>query len=212
MRIFTEFLKTTILGGLFVLLPVLLFYLLLTEVLQAIVGLATPIADLFPKDTFDQAKAPLLIALVLLVGMSFLIGVAMRSPRGRRFGTWIERNTFGRLPMYNALKSIFAGFIREKDQNAFRPALLKSSDGQELAYVVEDLGNDKVTVLIPWAPTPFAGSVKIVDRDRVELLDKDLGEFTKVLSLWGVGSGELVGKNIDTANIQKISGNDRKTE
>ena len=61
MRTFIEFLKITILGGLFVLLPVLLFYLLLTEALQAIVGMATPIADLFPKGTFDEAKAQVLI-------------------------------------------------------------------------------------------------------------------------------------------------------
>jgi len=212
MRTFIEFLKTTISGGLFVLLPIMLFVLMLGEILQLMVGLATPIADLFPKGSFDQAKFPVLIALILIVGVSFLIGVAMRSASGRRFGTWVERNTIGRLPMYIALKNIFNGFIRKKDEDAFRPALLKSSDGEELAYLVEDLGNDKVTVLVPWAPTPFAGSVKIVDRDRVELLDTDLGEFTKVLSLWGVGSGELIGKNIDKADIQKVSANDNKTK
>ena len=42
------------LGGLFVLLPLILFYLLLAEMLELVVALATPIADLFPKRTFDQ--------------------------------------------------------------------------------------------------------------------------------------------------------------
>ena len=192
MRTFIEFLKTTILGGLFVLLPVLLFYLLLTEALQAIVGLATPIANLFPKGTFDATKAPVLVALLLLVGMSFLFGLAMRSTTGRRLGNWIESATLGKLPGYNAIKQLIAGFTRTGD-SSFQPALLNSSDGeQELAYVVEDQGNGKVTVLIPWAPTPFAGSIKIVHKDRIKLIDTDLGEFTKVLSLWGVGTRELI--------------------
>lgn len=53
MKTLSEFIKTSILGGLFVLLPLVLFYLLLSELLQVVVALATPIADLFPKDTFD---------------------------------------------------------------------------------------------------------------------------------------------------------------
>ena len=154
--------KTTLLGGLFVLLPVLLFYLLLTEALQAVVGLATPIADLFPKGTFDQAKAQVLIALALLLGVSFLIGLVIRSSMGRRLGSRIEAVTLGRLPGYNAIKQLIAGFAGKGD-SSFQPALLNSSDNeQELAYVVEDHNDGKVTVLIPWAPTPFAGSVKIV--------------------------------------------------
>jgi len=50
-----EFLKTTALGGLFVVLPVLLLYMLLGEMLGLVIGLATPIADLFPKGTFDKS-------------------------------------------------------------------------------------------------------------------------------------------------------------
>jgi uncharacterized membrane protein len=195
MRTFIEFLKTTILGGLFVLLPVLLFYLLLTEALQAIVGMATPIADLFPKGTFDQAKAQVLIALVLLVGMSFLIGLAMRSTAGRRVGNWVESATLGKLPGYNAIKQLISGFTGT-GASSFQPALLNSSDReQELVYVVEDHDDRKLTILIPWAPTPFAGSVKVVEKDRVELIDTDLGECTKVLSHWGIGVKEMLGKD-----------------
>ena len=56
MKQLLEFLKTTALGGLFVLLPLLLLYLLLSEALGLIVVLAGPIADLFPKATFDDIK------------------------------------------------------------------------------------------------------------------------------------------------------------
>lgn len=85
MKKLADFMKTTAAGGFFVLLPLILFYLLLSEILELIVGMATPIADLlFPKGTFDEVSAPVLVAILLLLGASFVIGIAMRSENGRR--------------------------------------------------------------------------------------------------------------------------------
>lgn len=177
------------------LLPVLLLYLLLAEMLPLIIALATPIADLFPKGTFDRINFPVLIALILLVGASFVIGLVLRSAAGRRLGGWIEQKALGRLPAYSALKGLTMGFAGAKEGEAFKPALLISSDDErELVYVIEDHGDGQLTVLVPWSPAAFAGSVKIVSQDRVELVDTNLGEFTKVLSHWGVGVRDLMGK------------------
>jgi len=192
MRVLKEFLSKTISGGLFILLPILVFVMLLIEIFNLLVALATPIAELFPKGTFDQAQSPVLLALLLLVTASFLVGIALRSSAGRRFWIWVEGNTIGRLPLYNALKSIFNGFTGKEGQASFKPALLESSDGDELVYLVEDHGNGRATIMSPWSPTPFAGSIKIVDRDRVELLDTNLSDFTMVLSHWGVGTRKLI--------------------
>ncbi len=195
MKRFIEFLKTTAIGGLLVLLPVLLLYLLLAETLPLIIALATPIADLFPQGAFDRINFPVLIALILLVGASFVIGLALRSAIGRRMGGWIERNALGRLPAYSALKGLTKGFVGATEGAAFRPALLISSDDErELAYVIEDHGDGQLTVLVPWSPAAFAGSLKIVSQDRIEFVDTNLGEFTKVLSHWGVGVRDLLGK------------------
>lgn len=191
-----EFLKTTALGGLFVVLPVLLLYLLLGEVLDLVIGLATPIADLFPKGTFDRLTAPFPIAVTLLAGVSFVIGLALRLEGGRRLGEWIEGKVLERLPMYSALKSLTKAFREAGEGAAFRPALLGSSEGvRELIYVVEDHGDGQLTVLVPWAPTAFSGFVKIVARDQVEMLDTNLGEASRVLNHWGVGVRDLLGKN-----------------
>ena len=47
----TNFLKTTIAGGFFVLLPIVLIILVLAEVFGIVLGLVEPIADLFPETT-----------------------------------------------------------------------------------------------------------------------------------------------------------------
>ncbi len=190
MKSITEFFKSCLIGGLFVVLPLALFYLLLTQILQMLVAIATPIADLLPAGMFDEVKAPAVIAVILIVGASFLFGLVLRSVLLQRFGQWIERTTIGRLPLYNAVKNLSKGLIGGKEDGAFKSAILNSANGErEIVYLVEDHGNGQVTVLVPWAPASFAGSVKIMSKDRIELLGASLGDTSMVLSHWGVGLG-----------------------
>ena len=197
MRSILEFLKTSLLGGLFVLLPLILFYLLFSEILELVVVLATPIADLFPKGTFDEVQAPVVIAVILIVGASFVFGLALRSMLLRRLGLWIEDRMLGRLPLYNAVKGLSRGLVGAKEDTAFRPAVLNSPDGQrEIIYVIEDHGDGNLTVLVPWAPASFSGQVKIMASDRIEMLDATLDEVSRALSFWGVGTRHLLDRVI----------------
>jgi uncharacterized membrane protein len=196
MKKLLEFLKTTLMGGLFVLLPVLLLYLLLSEALGLIVALATPIADLFQKGTFDDINHPVAMGLILIMGVSFVIGLALRSESGRRLGRWIERTVLGQLPAYKALKNLTTGFTEAGKDGAFKTAVLNSPAGErEIVYIIEDHGNEYLTVLQPWAPTAFAGSVKVVNQDRLEVLDANLGDVSRALSHWGVGVRDLLAKD-----------------
>ena len=106
MKPFLQFLKKTILGGLVIVLPVLLFILLLREIMDLLVGVATPIANLFHEGALQEANLPVVLALVLLVGASFFVGLWLYSRMARRFGTWVERRTLGRLPSYQFVKHL----------------------------------------------------------------------------------------------------------
>ena len=195
MKQLLEFLKTTALGGVFILLPLVLFYLLLSELLQVVVALATPIADLFPKGTFDQVKMPVVIGIILIVGASFLFGLALRSVSLRQFGLWIERTLLDRLPLYNAVKRLSRGLVGAKDDSVFRSGVFTSSNGEkEIVYVIEDHGDGQMTILCPFAPASFAGSVKIVSADRIEILEASFGDASRVIAHWGVGARELLEK------------------
>ena len=195
MKIIGDFLKTTIIGGLFVLLPILLFATLLDEAMGMLVGLATPLADLFPRGVFEKVRFPVLAAVTLIAGVSFLLGLVLRASPGKRLLAWIEQNTLGRLPAYNMVRTLTAALL-QTGAEAFKPAMLVSEDGtREPAYLVEDHGDGNLTVLLPWAPTPFAGSLKVVPREMIELLDTNLADFTRVLSHLGVGLRDLLNQS-----------------
>lgn len=195
MNNFTKFLKTSLSGGFFVLMPLIMFYLLVDEMIELLVALATPIADLFPHGLFENIELPGVIALILLLGASFLFGLALRSKTLRQIGQWVERAILGKLPIYNAVKRLSRGLIGAKEDGVFKPALLHSENGdREIVYLIEEDGKGQVTVLVPWAPASFAGSLKILNRDRIELLDSNLGDTSRVLSHWGVGTFDLLEK------------------
>ena len=195
MKKMAEFIKTTIVGGLFVMLPVLLLYLLFGEIMDLVVVLATPIADLLPKGALDDIEFPIFAALILIIGVSFILGIVMRSEIGRRLGRWLEKLLFGRLALYDVLKRLTTSFAGIDKERAFRPALFNAGNGNhELAYMVEDHGDGNATILLPRAPAALTGPIKVVPSTQIELLNISLGDFSMVLSHWGVGLQEMIDK------------------
>jgi len=193
MKKLAAFIGLSALEGLLVLLPLLLFILLLMEIFGLVVGLATPIADLFPAGTFDDSKYPVLIAFLLLFAISFLIGIVMKSKAAARLGTWIQDKTVSKLPLYRFVKSLVSGLLGAEKSASFKPALFNAgSDIQEIAYVIEDLGDGSLTALFPYAPTGFAGPVKVVPANRITPLDTNLGDMSLALNHMGLGAGKLL--------------------
>ena len=105
-----NFLKTTLLGGLFILLPLMLLWIGLKEIGGLLEAMATPIADLFPAGVFDNLSAPGVIAILLIVGASFILGLAARSAWLSSIGRSIENTILNRVPMYRMLKIISRAF------------------------------------------------------------------------------------------------------
>ena len=99
-----NFLKNAIFRGLVVLIPVVVLYVTIRELLQLMVALATPIADLFPAGTFDHQKETEIIAALLVVGTALLLGILASVKPSRLAGKWVEDRTLksgtdpGRLP------------------------------------------------------------------------------------------------------------------
>jgi uncharacterized membrane protein len=190
-----RFIKATLLGGLFVVLPVVLLYLVALKALQLAVKFSTPIAAVVPAD-LSPVKSPLLIAAVLIIGASFLVGLAMRSAPARRFGRRVETETLGRFPPYKFLKGMTGAIAGGSDGRGFNPALLVQPNGTRLfVLIIEEHGDEGATVFVPSAPTPTIGTVQIATRDRLQPLNAKGGEVLQVLGNWGIGARSLLEKS-----------------
>jgi uncharacterized membrane protein len=182
-----NFIKTTLLGGLFILLPLMLLWLGLQEIAGLLIAMATPIADLFPKGPFEDLAAPGLVAALLIIGVSFVLGLAARSYILIRIGRQIENSILEKLPMYRMLK-IMSGALMDSDASEVLPALVKDgAGGGDPCYVIEKHKDGRATVLLPWSPASFAGSIKVVQQSSLEIVPCSLDEFSRSISQVGVG-------------------------
>jgi uncharacterized membrane protein len=196
MKPIVEFLKSTFLGGLLVLLPLLLSWGLLAKAFDIVVKMATPIVHLLPRSILvETPRLKELVAVAVLVIASFVFGLLVRAAVFRNILNLIERRTFGRLPVYAALKGLVSEAVQPESVGGFKPAMLLLAEGmQRPAYVIEDHGDGNLTVFLPSAPPAFSGLVHVVSRDRVVFLDVTLVELIQSIARYGVGQRDLLKK------------------
>jgi uncharacterized membrane protein len=132
------------------------------------------------------------VALVLIIGASLVLGLAAKSAWLRSIGRKIEHSVLNKVPMYRMLKIISSSLVGS-DSSDVRPALIADgSGGGDPCYVIEKHRDGRATVLLPWSPASFAGSIKVVQQSDLQYLNCSLDEFSRSLSQIGVGVEECL--------------------
>ena len=189
------YLKNAIFRGLVILIPVVLVYITIRELVEVMIGFAAPIADLFPKGWILEDDPVELIAAILIVGTALLLGALWSTGPTRRAAEWLENHSLNHVPMYRMLKSLVAAFLDLEGEESFKPACWRHDDGSlEPVYVIGEHGPDMYVVMQPWTPTPFAGSVKVAPRSQVDIVPVTLDEFSLALTHYGLGLSEALQK------------------
>jgi uncharacterized membrane protein len=188
MKYVREFVINTVVGGVLVLLPIYLAVLLLLKGMQAVVGLVRPLAAVLP----EWVPAENVLSLVVLLIVCFIVGLVARTRVGRGIRERMETSFFGRLPGYALFRSLTQRLAGESDENVWKPALVEIEDALVPAFIIEELDDGRFTVFVPSVPTPLAGAVYILSRERVHPIDIPFTQAIKSISRWGSGSKELV--------------------
>src|SRR4051812_10586229 len=106
MKRLVAFLKTTTLGGLFVVLPIAVVLLLSGKVVMGVHGLAQALVGKIVGQHSEAAHFPVVFSVLLVIAISFAFGLAMISRRGQAF----ERILLFRVPGYAIARGIVRGF------------------------------------------------------------------------------------------------------
>jgi uncharacterized membrane protein len=174
--------------GVIALVPVAIVGLLAIEALRLLGEVAKPLA----------LESRVLAALVVIGGaaglvvLCFLVGSLVRTRLGSTAFGAMETRYLRRLPGYEPVVSILRGFAEKSA--GYRPALVSLyGPGTEVfALVIEENGDGSATVFVPSAPTMAVGTVHVVARDRVRLLEASVSDLSGCIAQWGVGSRKIV--------------------
>jgi len=188
MRYAREFVTSTVIGGLFVLVPVYLAVLLLLKGMKSVGSLVRPFSALLP----DWIPAEGLFSLALVLALCFLVGVAVRTRPGRAVRERMEVVFFERLPGYGLLRSLTQRLAGNTGDAAWTPALVEIEGALVPAFIIEELDDGRFTIFVPSVPTPLAGAVYVLSRERVHALDVPFTQAIRSISRWGSGTKDLV--------------------
>ncbi|WGF87891.1 DUF502 domain-containing protein [Marinivivus vitaminiproducens] len=202
MKALAEFTRTTLIGGLLVILPLYIAVLLLARTVQGLLALLQPVTAQVPASVqFRQ-----IVAIVLLIAVCFLVGLIVRTGPGLRTKNAFERAVLEKLPGYTFLRGLVKRLAGADEEQTLQPALVEIEDALVPALIVEELDDGSYTVLVPSAPTPMAGSVYILPCDRVHPVDIPFTKAIGVFSRWGTGAGDFVSAMRNRAAAQQQTG------
>jgi len=188
MKYAREFITNALVGGALVVLPLYLAVLLLLKGMQAVAGLVRPVANLLP----ESMHAETILALLLLLIVCFVVGVAVRTPSGRALRGRLETAIFGKIPGYETVRGLTQRLAGEAEENVWKPALVEIEDALVPAFIIEEHDDGRLTVFVPSVPTPFAGAVYVLNRTRVHPIGVPFKQAIQTISKWGSGSKDLV--------------------
>jgi uncharacterized membrane protein len=172
-------------SGFLTLLPFLLAYLLIGGFYDLTVLLTTPLQDVIPRFGMLSPTGRQLAILGFLFLIFVLVGILKDSGPAQRLGGWIEREYLNRFPPYRVVRDITRQLGGE-ELKSMKPALLDLGSGvRTVAFIVEELEGDRLTVYRPLTSLPTMGTLQIVDSDKVQPLDTAFMDAVGWYFNWG---------------------------
>ena len=186
MKVIWKFIVDTLVGGLLVLLPAYLAIILIAKGASVLIESAKPLVKLLPVSVEYHA----VMAVLLVIVASFVIGLAVRTWPGRPLGRWLDKGVLDRLPGYTFLRNVLGRTFGDESAE-FRVAFIEFDDNTALGYVVEEHADGNFTVFMPGSPTPFSGTVLLMPAQRVHIIDVPFMQAFRSMAKWGTGVRDL---------------------
>lgn len=191
-----NFLKTTILGGVVVLLPVLLTIFFLRWLFNFITGLINPLTRLVVERADLQEYLADLLVILIIIALFFFVGLMVRTRLGLFLHHQVEKRILKIVPGYTLFRNTIKQFFG-KDKSPFsRVALVQAFGNSTLmtGFVTDEQPNGLFTVFVPSALNPTTGLILHLERQYVHLVDVSVETAMRSIISCGAGSGELLEK------------------
>ncbi len=188
-----KFIKTTIVGGVIFLIPLILLLMLLGKALDISKKVAAPIYHRLPIDSFAGIAVAEISAILLILLVCFVAGMLAISKPGKKLFAFIDSKLILYLPVYAFIKSMTGALYNEEEANEYlKPVLVTLDDQQQIGFEVECCDQNHSVVFFPGAPDPKSGTVAYINPERIEHLDANFKEVFQSLRRLGLGAGKII--------------------
>lgn len=188
-----NFLRTTLLGGAIVVLPLTIFALLAKLIFDTLRALIAPVSNLVKLPFITSDFLTDLITFALIIAFFFLVGLLVQTRLGKGMVALIEKELFIKLPLYGTIKETVLQFSGAKKMPFSQVALVRPFGNDTLMYgfIADEHENGKYTVFVPTAPNPTNGFVFYLESHQVQLVDVKPEDAIRMIIGIGTGASKM---------------------
>jgi len=187
--------RTTIIGGVVFIVPLVLVFIILKRVFQFIKKIIQPFLPEVGATTIGGVTLHAIIAIIIVLLLCFAAGLIARTKKARSFLKWIETTILEIVPGYKFMKGMgmaTAGL----DEQDMKVVLARVDDGWQISFLIEQINENMYTVYIPGAPSPWSGSIYHLEKDKIIWTDITQRQAIKCIKQLGSGYKDILNKKL----------------
>lgn len=190
------FLRTTAIGGLLFLLPLIVLGALVGQVAAIVMSVAESLSGVITVRTPAGISLLIGLSIAIILLLCFIAGLIARRSFAKRLSVAFEKKIALLFPRYAILRDQMADTMGgHETQSMMKPVLVRLHDCSRIGFETERCPErNLVTVFLPGSPDPWSGQVAMFDFDRVEPIDAEFGIATTTHEQLGRGSAALITK------------------
>lgn len=198
MKKLRSFIFTAILGGVTVLLPLAIIFMVFHWLVLKAANIVGPMAS-FVSDQLGQGhwsyQLSIVIVVASLVGGCFFVGLLERTRLGAFALSQLDRLS-KKVPGYVMIKETLSQFFSGKRSPFMGVALVRLWPDNIwcTALITDKHDNGLYTVFVPTGPNPTTGGIFHLEAQRVRPVDVPVESALRSIISCGQGSGEIVKK------------------
>jgi len=196
MRRFKCFMRTTLLGGITVVLPVVLTFFFLRWLFNIITGIIEPLTRLVVEKSKLQETIADFLVIVIIVLICFIIGLMVKTRLGHFIYGVVEKRILKIAPGYSLFKDTIKQLLAQDRRPFSRVALVQVFEHVATTlmtgFVTDEHPEGYYTVYVPSGLNPTTGMIYHLKKEFVKLVDIPVETAMRTIIGCGSGSNELM--------------------
>ncbi|SDQ97420.1 hypothetical protein [Flagellimonas zhangzhouensis] len=186
MSFFNRSTKAMVVGGLFLIIPLLLILILLGKAWAILNPIVSGFVDFFGiHSIFGTATITVFTILVFLL-ICYLGGLLLRKGFIKDWGENMQDQLFLVLPSLQMFRyKIMGDTSSHKNLSNWKPILLKEESFYDVAFITKEHENGFLSIYIPDAPKMDAGQVRFIQSTECEFEEISMKDAMQALSSFG---------------------------
>lgn len=161
MKRINNFIKTSLIGGFAVILPITILIIIFKWIFNFIIQIIQPLTNLVVAKSDFQVMVADFVVLGIILSSFFLVGAIVKTKIGKFIQKQVDNSLSKFVPGYGIVKSTITHFFDRKKYPFSSVALVQAFENDTLmtAFIIDTHPNGRYTVFVPTGPNPTTGYI-----------------------------------------------------